>query len=138
MEEIDNRFKNSGEQARNDTRVFCRDCKTWFLPALIIADKTPINETQFLCRNQTMDAVETYFIKKGKRVLTKNKNNILAYPANGFNAVKNDVVLSDMAENPTLIANMLQYTPANLAINLIDESNVEKGDVLYGWWGKGL
>ena len=136
--ETDNRFQSPGEQSRNDTRVNCSDCKTWFLPALVIADKTPINETQFLCRNQTMDAVEKFFIKKGKNVLSKNKSNILADPAKGFKAVKNDVILHDMEEKPTLIVNILQYTPANLALNLLDGSNIEKGDILYGWWGKSL
>jgi hypothetical protein len=136
--ETDNRFQSPGEQARNDTRVYCLDCKTWFLPALVIVDKTPVNEVQFLCRNQTMDAVEKYFIKKGKQVLTRKSSNILTDPANGFKAVKNDVVFGDMAEKPTLITNMLQYTPANLALNLMDGSNVEKGDVLYGWWGRRL
>jgi hypothetical protein len=136
--ETDTRFKSPGEQARNDTRVKCNDCKTWFLPALIIVDKTPINEVQFLCRNQTMNAVEKFFISKGKKVLTRNQINILTDPANGLKAVMNDVVLGDMAEKPTLITNMLQYTPANLALNLMDGSNIEKGDVLYGWWGRRL
>jgi hypothetical protein len=37
-----------------------------------------------------------------------------------------------MEERPALIANLLQYTPANLALNLLDGSNVRKGDLLYG------
>jgi len=136
--ETDSRFSSPGDQARNDTRVRCSDCKTWFLPALVIADGTPKNEIQFLCRNQTMDAVEKFFDEKGKKVLTKVRSNILTDTAKGFKAVKNDVTLGEMEEKPTLIANMLQYTPANLALNMIDGSNVEKGDVLYGWWGKGF
>jgi hypothetical protein len=36
-----------------------------------------------------------------------------------------------------LITNLLQYTPANLALNLLDGSNVRKGDLLYGWVGIG-
>jgi len=136
--ETDSRFSSYKDQARNDTRVKCFDCKTWFFPALVIADGTPKNELQFLCRNQTMHAVEKFFANKGKKVLTKIRANILSDTANGFKAVKNDVTLGEMEEKPTLIANMLQYTPANLAINMIDGSNVEKGDVLYGWWGKGL
>jgi hypothetical protein len=71
-------------------------------------------------------------------VLTKKKVNILVNTTSGFKAVKNDVTLREMEEKPALIANMLQYTPANLALNLMDGSNVEKGDVLYGWWGRGL
>jgi len=134
----DSRFNSRGEQARGDTRVFCSDCETWFLPALIIADNTPKNEVQFLCRNQTMNAVEKYFLSFwGKQVLTKNKANILV-DDDGLKAVRNDVLLGEMMQKPTLIANMLQYTPANFTLNLLDGSNIEKGDVLYGWWGKGL
>jgi hypothetical protein len=134
----DSRFSSLANQVRNDTRVCCPDCDTWFLPALIIADNTPKNEVQFLCRNQTMNAVEKYFMATGKRVLTKKNGNILTDNAAGLTAVKNDVPLNEMAQKPTLIANMLQYTPANLALNLMDGSNIEKGDVLYGWWGKRL
>jgi hypothetical protein len=39
-----------------------------------------------------------------------------------------------MELKPTLISNMLQYTPINLIPNLIDGSNVEKGDLLFGKW----
>jgi hypothetical protein len=134
----DDYFSGRGEQARNDTRVFCADCETWFLPALVIAEKTPKNEVQFLCRNQTMNAIEKYFMSEGKNVLTRNKANILVDTESGNKAVRNDVTLSKMERKPTLIANILQYTPANLVLNLIDGTNVEKGDVLYGWWGKSL
>jgi hypothetical protein len=37
-----------------------------------------------------------------------------------------------LESRPTLIVNMLQYTPAALALNLIDGTSVEKGDVLFG------
>jgi len=134
----DNRFRSRGEQARDDTRVFCSDCETWFLPALVIADRTPQNEVQFLCRNQTMNAIEKYFLTEGKQVLTKKKANILVETASGVKAVKNDVMLGELEQKPTLIANILQYTPAKLSLNLLDGTNIEKGDVLYGWWGKGL
>jgi hypothetical protein len=46
------------------------------------------------------------------------------------------VLLKEMEERPALISNLLQYTPANLALNLLDGSNVRKGDLLYGAWGK--
>jgi len=134
----DTRFQNSREQARNDTRVFCSDCNTWFLPALIIADSTPKNEVQFLCRNQTMEAVEIYFNNKGKHVLTKKKSNIKIDYSTGLKSIKNDILLMEMEQKPALITNMLQYTPANLTLNLIDGTNIEKGDVLFGYWGKGL
>jgi len=134
----DGRFKSRGEQARGDARVFCSDCETWFLPALVIADKTPQNEVQFLCRNQTMSAVEKFFLEAGKQVLTRKKANILVELATNNKAVKTDFTLGELEKKPTLIANILQYTPANLALNILDGTNVEKGDVLYGWWGKGL
>jgi hypothetical protein len=134
----DNRFSSAAEQARGDTRVCCSDCDTLFLPAIIIVDKTPKNEVQFLCRNQTMNTVEEYFMARGKQVLTRNKANILTDSASGLKAIKNDVILSEMEQKPTLIVNMLQYTPAHLTLNLIDGTSVEKGDVLYSWWGKSL
>jgi hypothetical protein len=124
---------------RNDTRVECNGCGAWFLPALVIADGTPKNEVQFLCRNQTMNAVERYLLsEKGKTVLTGNRKNILVNPKTGLKAVRNDVTLKQLEAKPTLIVNLLQYTPAPLVINLIEGTSVEKGDVLYGFWGKPL
>jgi hypothetical protein len=134
----DDRFRSAGEQSRGDTRVCCPGCETWFLPALIIADKTPRDEVLFLDRLQTMLAVEEYFMEKGKQVLTKNKANIITDSASGLKAIKNDVILTELEQKPTLIVNMLQYTPANLVLNLIDGTNIEKCDVLFGWWGKSL
>jgi hypothetical protein len=46
----------------------------------------------------------------------------------------NDILIKDLASKPTLITNLLQYTPANLIGNLIDGSNKNKGDILYGTW----
>jgi hypothetical protein len=85
-----------------------------------------------------MDAVEKYFMAIGNQVLTKKNGNVLTDNATGLKAVKNDVLLNEMAQKPTLITNMLQYTPANLALNLMDGTKTEKGDVLYGLWGKRL
>jgi hypothetical protein len=48
--------------------------------------------------------------------------------------ILNDVLLKELEPKPTLISNLLQYTPANLALNLLDGSNVRKGDLLYGAW----
>jgi hypothetical protein len=48
--------------------------------------------------------------------------------------ILNDVLIKEMEEKPALISNLLQYTQANLALNLIDGSNVRKGDLLYGAW----
>jgi ribosomal protein L32 len=68
-------FRNRGHQIREDTRVCCSECGEYFLPALIIADGTPKNEVQFLCRMQNVNAIENFFEKQDQKVLSKNKNN---------------------------------------------------------------
>jgi hypothetical protein len=85
----DQRFKNRASQYRKDTRVYCKNCNTYFLPSLIISDGTPKNEVQFLCRVQTIDAIEDYFFKKNIKVLTENKKNIVR--EGNLKAIKNDV-----------------------------------------------
>jgi len=132
----DNTFDSRTKQYREDTRAFCHECKTYFLPALVIVDGTPKNEVQFLCRAQTADAIERFYLNNGKNVLTLKKENILNRETGGetLKAILNDVLLKEMSAKPTLISNLLQYTPANLALNLIDGSNVQKGDVLFGAW----
>jgi hypothetical protein len=128
----DNRYKNKAHQSRNDTRVFCYNCNTYFLPSLVISDGTPKNEVQFLCRVQTIDAVEKYMLSKYTKVLTKKKSNIMY--KDKFRAIKNDVSIIDLEERPTLITNIIQYTPFNLIPNFIDGSNIEKGDFLFNEW----
>jgi hypothetical protein len=123
-------YKNKGLQLREDTRVHCYDCGEYFLPALVISDGTPKNEVQFLCRMQTVGAIEKYFLKQNVYILSKNQKNI--YMENGFITIKNDVRLQNLESKPTLICNMLQYTPISLMPNLIDGSNIEKGDILFG------
>jgi hypothetical protein len=125
-------FNNKGHQLREDTRVCCSECSEYFLPALVIADGNPKNEVQFLCRAQTVNAIEGFFLKKGQLVLSKNKNNI--FKEDKYIFIRNDVRLKQLEEKPTLISNMLQYTSANLLSNLIDGSNIEKGDILFGKW----
>jgi hypothetical protein len=128
----DPEFKNKAHQIREDTRVCCSECGEYFLPALVIADGTPKNEVQFLCRAQTVNAIEGFFLKDGQYVLTKNKANITE---NGkFMNIRNDVELKQLESKPTLISNMLQYTPVNLLPNFLDGSNVENGDILFGKW----
>jgi len=63
--EPDNTFKNRAEQYREDTRVLCHECKTYFLPALVITDGTPKNEVQFLCRVQTTNSIDGSNYEKG-------------------------------------------------------------------------
>jgi ribosomal protein L32 len=125
-------YATKGRQIREDARVRCSECGTYFLPALVIADGTPKNETQFLCRMQTAEAIEQFFLKKDVCVLSKNRGNIMR--GNGFITIRNDVSLRQLESKPTLISNMLQYTPAGLIPNLIDGSNVDKGDILFGRW----
>jgi len=125
-------YKNKAHQFRNDTRVFCHNCNSYFLPSLVISDGTPQNEVQFLCRVQTIDAVERYMLSKNTKVLTKKKSNIVY--KNKLRAIKNDISIMDLEEKPTLITNIIQYTPINLIMNFIDGTNAEKGDLLFDEW----
>ena len=155
-------FKNRKQQYREDTRICCHECETYFLPSIVIVDGTPKNEVQFLCRIQTMEAIEVYYQKKGITVLSRKKENIVkiedvnltktAQDANSsfikrlFNknatdkkiskkaiiGIKNDVLIKEMEEKPTLISNLIQYTPSNIVLNLIEGSNAKKGDLLFG------
>jgi hypothetical protein len=128
----DSRYKNRAHQFRTDTRVSCNNCGSYFLPSLIISDGTPKNEVQFLCRVQTIEAVEKYFFAKNISVFTRKKSNIIN--KGNLKAIKNDVFIKDLEEKPTLISNIIQYTPYNYIMNLIDGSNVEKGDLLFDEW----
>ena len=128
----DQKYKNRAYQYREDTRVYCNNCGTYFLPSLVISDGTPKNEVQFLCRVQTIDAVEKYFSRKNISVLSKKKKNIIQ--KGGLKAIKNDVFIKDLDEKPTLITNIIQYTPFNIITNLIDGTNVEKEDLLFNEW----
>jgi hypothetical protein len=126
-------FASMHDQYRQDTRVRCSHCGTYFLPALVIEDGTPKNETQFLCRVQTVHVIENFYMKKhGRPVLTRKKQNHIT--AHNKWAFLNDVAINDMLEKPTLITNLLQYTPPNLMQNIIEGKNVEKCDILYGEW----
>jgi hypothetical protein len=133
----DKAFMNRFEQYREDTRVFCHECGTYFLPTLVIVDGTPKNEVQFLCKVQTANAIEAYYKNKGKNVLSLKMENILTKKEAGgktVKAIRNDISLKELRDKPTLISNLLQHTPANLVLNLIDGSNFKKGDVLFGAW----
>jgi len=128
----DSSFRNKAHQIREDTRACCSECGEYFLPALVITDGTPKNEVQLLCRVQTVNAIEGFFLKDDQHVLTKNKANITE---NGkFYNIRNDVELKKLESKPTLISNMLQYTPVNLLPNFLDGTNIEKGDILFGKW----
>jgi hypothetical protein len=128
----DTRYKNTAHQLRNDTRVFCHNCNTYFIPSLIISDGTPKKEVQFLCRVQTINAVEKYMLSNSTKVFTKKESNIVY--RNGLRAIKNDVLIMDLEEKPTLITNIIQYTPFRLILNFIDGTNIEKDDLLFDEW----
>lgn len=128
----DQRYKSRAYQYREDTRVYCNNCGIYFLPSLVISDGTPKNEVQFLCRVQTINAVEKYFSRKNINVLTRNRKNIMQ--RGNLKAIKNDVFIKDLDEKPTLITNIIQYTPFNLIMNLIDGTNVKKRDLLFNEW----
>jgi hypothetical protein len=162
-------FKNKMHQYREDTRVFCIECDTYFLPSLVLVDGTPKNEVQFLCRIQTMNAIEGFYLRKGINVLSKKNENIVkkvekrtteTIQKTGYSlikrlfnkdlpekktirktkekiitGIKNDVLLKEMTEKPTLISNLIQYTPANIVLNLIEGNNVKNGDLLFGNFG---
>ena len=76
--------------------------------------------------------MEKHFFSKNVEVLTKNRNNIVQ--KGSLRAIKNDVYIKDLDEKPTLITNILQYTPIDFIMNLIDGSNVIKGDLLFDAW----
>lgn len=122
-------------QYRQDTRIHCQFCDTYFLPSIVISDGTPKNEVQGLCRMQTIDAVESFYQQRKKRVLTENQSNILKNEK-GLKAIVNDVRIADLKEKPTLIANLIQYTPAPLILSFVEEQNLKKRDLLYGAWFK--
>ena len=131
---VDGKFKSRAHQFRNDTRVFCSDCNTFFLPSLVIADGTPIKEVQFLCRAQTIEAVEDFMLLKNVKVLTRKMSNIIYREK--LKAIKNDVSIIALKEKPTLITNIIQYTPFNLILNFILGENIAKGDLLFNEWSK--
>ena len=129
---IDNRFKNRATQYRLDTRINCYNCNTFFIPSLIISDGSPKNEVQLLCRVQTIDAIESHYLVNNIKVLSKKPDNVV-YSKN-MKGIKNDVFIKDLEKKPTLITNMIQYTPFNLILNLLDGTNIEKGDLLFNEW----
>jgi hypothetical protein len=74
---------------------------------------------------------ETYH----EKVLTKNTKNIRSRE-DGMVACMNDLVISKLENKPTLITNFIQYTPPPLILNFIDQTNIEKNDVVFDIWQK--
>jgi hypothetical protein len=118
-------------QLRGDTRVHCRDCGEWFIPSLVLADALERDEKQFLCRLQTVDAVERYVADTRKRqVLSRKSDNIVQDGAMGY--IVNDVDITWLYDRATLIVNLLQYSTPPLMVSFIDRKNVERRDPLFG------
>ncbi|MDR2535503.1 MAG: hypothetical protein LBD29_05655 [Treponema sp.] len=163
----DSRFRGAIHQSREDTRVFCALCKSYFFPSLlIIVNDIPENEVQLLSMMQTMHAIEQFYEGQQVQVLSRRQENLLrtdritVKTAQIDNEAKdnfvssifysksdtkgtvkkvvkglgNDIFLKDLEAAPTLICNMLYYTPPNLILNLIDGTNTAKKDVLFGLW----
>ena len=101
------------------------------MPSLVIVDGTPKNEVQFLCRVQAVNEIEEHYLKKlNKSVLTKNHNNIITL--DGKRAIVNDTHINELNKKPALLSNLLQYTPAHLALSFMQGENIRRRDILYG------
>jgi len=75
--------------------------------------------------------------KKANGVLTTTRRNIVRFDSDtstntGTAAILNNILLDDMQEKPSLISNIIQYSPASLALNMLEGTNVEKRDFLFG------
>jgi hypothetical protein len=128
-------YKTKQEQYALDTRVKCKECGEYFLPALIISDGTPKNETQMICRGQTMREVTVMMQVKFKlKVLTMKKENILEDLKMKKRAWRNDIDSNLLKQSPGLYANFLQYTPAPLMLDFISRKNLELAEPVYGAW----
>jgi hypothetical protein len=126
-------FSSLREQMRLDTRVQCKECGEYFLPAIIITDGSPKNEFQMICRSQTLREVSVMMSSKYHlRVLMMKEENIMI---NGDQAAwRNDVDANLLKERPSLFTNFLQYTPAPLMLDFISKKNLEEREPVYGAW----
>ena len=121
---------NVAKQLRKDTRVSCKVCEHYFLPALVIADGSPRDETQFLCRTQVIEEIETFLPRP---VLTRDRTNILTNEF-GKKAILNDVLRHELEDAASLLVNFIQYMPPDDLLAFLREENVEQGHVVYGVW----
>lgn len=129
----DDYYDSRKEQLREDTRVWCNRCGTFFMPSLIIFEGQPRDEAQFLCRFQTVNFIENYIYDTfEKEVLTKNTDNMVFKDNKA--AWLNDLDINLLQARPSLLINLIQYTPHFLVQNFILSQNIEKRDVLFGAW----
>jgi len=125
-------------QMRRDVRVSCRECGALFLPTLVISDGTPRDECRFLCRIQTIDAIETHCAGAyGRQVLSRKKGNVRLRrgksTVKALRGIRMDIGLAELADRPTLIANLMQYTPPPDMLALIS-GQTPQGAVIYDMW----
>ena len=81
---------------------------------------------------KTVQKVEHSFIE---RLFNKDLSGLKVTSETGkkvISGIKNDVLLKELEEKPALISNLIQYTPANIVLNLIEGTNVKNGDLLFG------
>jgi hypothetical protein len=71
--------------------------------------------------NSLLDAHESEFLNADK---SKYRKNIIQ--KGNLKAIKKDVYIKDLDDTPTLITNIIQYTPYNLIMNLIDGTMLKK------------
>lgn len=97
---------------RTDTRFKCEQCKSFFKSRLVISDGSPKSEVQFLCKVQTVNYIEEFYLSHYKRtVLAKNKSNFIWKKDIYKYQLKIDIDFNEMSSNPTLISNFLRHSP---------------------------
>ncbi len=125
--------KTTIEIMRKDTRVKCRQCGDFYLPALLIETESPCAEVQYLCRIQLVDAIEDYMERP---VLSKKKSNLIFKPnSRKLEGIKQDITINDLADDKTLVTNLIQYTPYPQTLRMVN-GDYENMYVLGGFTGK--
>ena len=126
-------FKDINDQCRKDTRVCCKDCQSFFLPSLVIVDGNPISEYQWLCSTQTLDSTQDYYLKmKRRQVLFANPKNRIQVA--GFWGIRVDVAVNELQERPSLVTNLLQYSPPEHIIRFVSDIPFTDQDVIFNRW----
>lgn len=120
-------------QYRGDTRMHCGPCDTYFHHTLVISDGTPRNESWFLCRSQTVGAIERFYGEMDEKVLTRNGRNRITGEGDRM-GILNDVDIDTLSREPGLVSALLQYTPPKFILSFVEGQNLENKDLLFGQW----
>lgn len=117
-----------------DTRVCCPMCKTFYLPTVVIYNEAPRNAKQYLSRLQAMHFAEEYFLKAGRKVLSRNPDNFRPSKPRGKPAVevRDDLDARLLTGSPTLLVNLLQHMPIREMTQFITGKNLEMDIPLFG------